>query len=59
MLVQEVVTFIIAAVVIGAVVFGGTTLAYFLGKRPQGSTGPVSQERRLEPTTTAHPRRAR
>lgn len=30
---SETVTFVLFAVVIGAVIFGGTTLAYFLGKR--------------------------
>lgn len=33
MLDQELVRFLIAALVIGAVVFGGTTLAYFLEQR--------------------------
>ena len=30
---SETVTFVLFALVIGAVIFGGTTLAYFLGKR--------------------------
>ena len=29
----QTVMFVLAALVIGAVIFGGTTLAYFLGKR--------------------------
>lgn len=39
--------FMMAALVIGAVIFGGTTLAYFIGKRP--STPPC--------TATEAPRR--
>lgn len=30
---SETVTFVLFALVIGAVIFGGTTVAYFLGKR--------------------------
>ena len=45
MLGQELVMFMIATVVIGAVVFGGTTLVYFLGKHAQDSPRGESRQR--------------
>lgn len=35
--------FVVAALVVGAVIFGGTTLAYFKGKRPSHAA-PVAVE---------------
>jgi hypothetical protein len=50
---QEVVTFIVAALLIGAVVFGGTSLVYFLGQRSGRSLHGVTTEKPHEgPATT-------
>jgi hypothetical protein len=42
----EVLVFVVAALVIGAVVFGGTTLLYFLGQNAEDSSGRAAPEPR-------------
>jgi hypothetical protein len=42
----ELLTFLVFAVVLGAVVFGGTTLAYFLDKRRPAVRRPAPDARR-------------
>jgi hypothetical protein len=42
----ELLTFLVFAVVLGAVVFGGTTLAYFLDKRRPDARQPLPVARR-------------
>ena len=46
---QEVLRFLVAALLSGAVIFGGTTLGYFLSQRPQPTDDRVGHRATLPP----------